>query len=86
MGWCIGCPLVDGVCTVRIRDCPVVNTPEELRAHKIEDAEAALIVARKLVAQYQTLLSEAINTRQALYKALEALKEEPCSDLPLSGV
>lgn len=53
-GYCIGhiekdprWPDGDGRCTVQVRHCPVLNTPEQLAANKREDYDSAVGKARK---------------------------------------
>lgn len=65
-GWCVGhiekdprWPNGDGRCTVLVRHCPVLNTPEQVQANRLEDHRAELTQARRDVDDADKNLAEA---------------------------
>jgi hypothetical protein len=69
-GWCVG--HIEETpertrCTVLVRHCPVLNTPEQLAANLLEDWEAKVTAAeRDVIAARQTLRRAERNLRQVL--------------------
>lgn len=77
-GYCVGCPIVDGRCTVLVRHCPVINTPEQLFEAKREDAQDVVDRSVEKVAQLRKDLANAkAEQTTAELGLLAVLKEKP---------
>lgn len=72
-GWCVG-HLDGGRCTVLVRHCPVLNTPEQLAQNLREDKTVAVSEAKGRVREARTAVSVAERELAKAERTLEALQ------------